>query len=262
MNPPAISICIPAYQEPELMAKCLESIALQTYTDYEVVITDDSPDESVSAVVDAFKGKITNLRYYKNTERKGSPGNWNECVRKAEGSYIKILHRDDRFSDADSLARFMAAAEANPEVGFFFSGAMSDDHATHRQYAHTPNKRRIAKLKKDLLLLLVGNVIGAPSVTLFKRSAALLFDENLKWLVDIDFYIRMLEKGDFIYLEEPLVTVSAGGTWQVTRNCTNKKVEFGEWFYVHKKFKPGKMFTTRELVHLLKLAYKYRKELL
>ena len=44
---PLISICIPAYKRIDYLQKLLDSISIQTFKDYEVIVTDDSPDESV-----------------------------------------------------------------------------------------------------------------------------------------------------------------------------------------------------------------------
>ena len=42
-----VSICVPAYKNPVGVERLLESIKVQSFTDYEVVVTDDSPDGSV-----------------------------------------------------------------------------------------------------------------------------------------------------------------------------------------------------------------------
>ena len=117
---PKVSICIPAYNQPTNLRRALESVFLQSFKDYEVIITDDSLDNSVSIVADEF-GQHTNLRYYKNKTRKDTPENWNEAVRLASGELIKILHHDDWFSDENSLADFVKMLDRNPEVDFGFS---------------------------------------------------------------------------------------------------------------------------------------------
>ena len=64
MNPsPFISICIPAYKHVEYLQRLLDSVLRQTYTDYEIVITDDSPDNSVAELVERYQSK-TEIRYY------------------------------------------------------------------------------------------------------------------------------------------------------------------------------------------------------
>ena len=46
-----VSICVPAYKNPVGVERLLGSIKVQSFTDYEVVVTDDSPDGSVEEVV-------------------------------------------------------------------------------------------------------------------------------------------------------------------------------------------------------------------
>ena len=47
---PLISICIPAYKRAAFIKRLLDSIAIQSFQDYEVVITDDSPGDDVEQV--------------------------------------------------------------------------------------------------------------------------------------------------------------------------------------------------------------------
>ena len=96
-NLPLISICIPAYKRIEFLQRLFNSIAIQTYKDYEVIITDDSPDESVSTFIKNY-GAIDNVLYFRNLITLGTPENWNESIRKASGTWIKLMHDDDWFA--------------------------------------------------------------------------------------------------------------------------------------------------------------------
>ena len=104
-----VSICVPAYKNPVGVERLLESIKVQSFTDYEVVVTDDSPDGSVEEVV--RRAEVPGIVYVRNAVRKGATGNWNEAVRHASGEYIKIMHHDDWFTDRDCLARFVEMLE-------------------------------------------------------------------------------------------------------------------------------------------------------
>jgi glycosyltransferase involved in cell wall biosynthesis len=46
MNP-LISICIPAYKRTEFLQRLLDSIDIQTFKNFEVIVTDDSPGNDV-----------------------------------------------------------------------------------------------------------------------------------------------------------------------------------------------------------------------
>ena len=47
-----ISICIPTYKSGTKLERLLDSIKIQTFSDYEVVVSDDSPDDSMKKIID------------------------------------------------------------------------------------------------------------------------------------------------------------------------------------------------------------------
>ena len=51
---PFFSICIPAYKNTDYLKRLLDSISIQTFRDFEVIITDDSPDETVSTFINNY----------------------------------------------------------------------------------------------------------------------------------------------------------------------------------------------------------------
>src|ERR1044072_4054338 len=95
-----ISICIPAYKNVDFLKRLLDSIAIQTYSNYEIIICDDSPDESVAEFIKS-RSVLKNIRYHRNVSSLGTPENWNECIRRANGEWIKIMHDDDWFAEPD-----------------------------------------------------------------------------------------------------------------------------------------------------------------
>jgi glycosyltransferase involved in cell wall biosynthesis len=118
MNP-FISICIPAYKNKDFLGILLQSILEQDYKDYEVIVTDDSPDDSVEEVCASFKENLP-LIYHRNRPVKGSPANWNAGIALAKGGWIKMMHDDDWFADEKSLQRFADAIVSAPGAGFIF----------------------------------------------------------------------------------------------------------------------------------------------
>ena len=71
MNP-KVSICIPAYKQLAILRKVLDSILIQSFENYEVIISDDSPDYGVELLIGEFdfKGR---LKYSRNQTALGSP---------------------------------------------------------------------------------------------------------------------------------------------------------------------------------------------
>lgn len=239
MNSPKISICIPAYEQPACLRRTLHSIKIQSFTNYEIILTDDSPDDSVKDLVSEFDfaGK---LNYFKNAVRLGSPENWNEAVRHACGEYIKIIHHDDWFTSSNSLSRYAQMLDDHPESDFAFS-ATSIFHSKEETYSvNSPAADKLEQLRHDRALLYFGNFIGAPSATLYRRNAGIAYDRNIKYVVDVDFYIRMLKQNPrFQYCSQTLICTTSGARHQVTDECMHKEAQLFEYTYLYNKIRTG-----------------------
>lgn len=190
MSNPFFSICIPAYKRSDLLKRLLRSIDEQHFRDFEVVVSDDSPDDTVENTCKEYNGRFK-LRYERNTQALGTPENWNQAIRQARGQWIKIMHDDDWFSGPDSLLEYKKLTEENRQVSFFFT-ASTIVHEDGREEHYETNSFCEKLLKADPANLFHKNFIGPPSVILYKADSGIEYDKRMKWLVDVDFYIRYL----------------------------------------------------------------------
>jgi glycosyltransferase involved in cell wall biosynthesis len=177
------------------------------------------------------------IRYFKNERQLGTPENWNESIRRANGGWIKLMHDDDWFLDPDALKVFVKAVAENPTGSFFFSeysNVFLDGNRTPDRRVQLPRTWQ-QRLEKDPKSLLSSNRIGPPSVVLHKNIPGILYDSALKWLVDIDFYIRFLQHSKPLLIAQNLIAVGLGEE-QVTKQVfRNPQVEIPENFYVLSK---------------------------
>src|SRR5690606_10656805 len=120
MNRPLISICIPAYKNEEYVKRLLDSISVQTFRDFEVIVTDDSRSTALQILCDSFRNRFP-ITYYANEAQLNTPGNWNRAISYAKGEWVKLMHDDDWFTGADSLQKFVEVAKSQA-VDFIFSG--------------------------------------------------------------------------------------------------------------------------------------------
>ncbi len=237
MNYPKVSICIPAYNQSNLLEKLLESILIQDFKDYEIVVTDDSLDSSVEKVCLGYIAKNIPITYVRNVTRKGSPENWNEAMRHAKGEYIKIMHHDDWFLSGEGLGKFVAMLDENKNTNFAFSGSCMYDSDGKLCFKRKASKFQIYKLKKDPDFLFAENFVSTPSATIFRRDINIFFDPNFKWVVDFDFYAQAIKiTGTFEYTQEFLVGILVHSEKQVTAKCENDKiVQLTEYIGLYKK---------------------------
>jgi glycosyltransferase involved in cell wall biosynthesis/2-polyprenyl-3-methyl-5-hydroxy-6-metoxy-1,4-benzoquinol methylase len=237
-NKSKVSICIPAYNQPELLQRCLESVVNQTYKNYEVIITDDSDNELVADVVNKFS-QYAIIKYFRNKTRLGQPGNWNEAIKYSTGDYIKILHHDDWFFNESSLSTFVTMLDENPQASIGICPSRHYNSEMQNISDHIPSDDELENIGKDPNLLLVGNIIGSPSATIYRRTIEnIFFDEKLKWCVDIDFYIKTLKSDkNLVYSNQNSICIDATNPNRVTFECHNcKEIELFEHFYLFDKY--------------------------
>ncbi|MBS1935656.1 MAG: glycosyltransferase family 2 protein [Bacteroidetes bacterium] len=211
---PLISICIPAYKRTEFLKRLLDSVAIQTFKNFEVIVTDDSPGNEVENLCNFYKENFS-IFYYRNTQQLGTPENWNESIRKAKGQWIKLMHDDDWFSAKNSLQYFVDAINNNPASSFFFSAYRNIYLDENKEEPVFINSFRYKMIRKNPVTLFAKNVIGPPSVVIHKNDKQIYYDKNFKWLVDFEFYIRYLKNTKPVYISKELVNVGLGSL-QVT----------------------------------------------
>jgi glycosyltransferase involved in cell wall biosynthesis len=258
LKPPIVSICIPAFERPDMFRRSLQSVLAQTFDDYEIIITDDSSNDSIKSSVQEFLPD-ERIKYIKNRDHKGSPENWNESIRHARGEYIKVLHHDDWFKDKESLGALMCLVDKNSDAALWFCACDACNPDGTFSYSHTPTAAQLKTLSRNPDCLFGNNFIGSPSVTVFRKSCGLTFDPELQWAVDVDFYIRTLRNSPgFAYCERPLVCITAGDKAQVSARCLdNKRIEIQEWFHLYRKLEKRDIFQSSFLPFLWQLIRKY-----
>jgi glycosyltransferase involved in cell wall biosynthesis len=258
---PKVSICIPAYNQTKILTKTLDSILIQSFTDYEIIVTDDSPSTIVKDLLNSydFKGK---LKYFHNTPALGSPQNWNYCIGEATGDYIKIMHHDDWFNYDYSLTEYVKLLDNNPDATLAFSSS-AVLFSNGDNWIHSVPGEELLAIQSNPVSLFSTNKIGAPSAVIFRNTIKTIFDKNLKWLVDIEFYIQVLMNNKTLaYNPQPLIT-TFGDEGRVTDECIdNEQVEIFEHFYLADKI--SKLLQDRNsseikacYIHLVHICNKY-----
>ena len=89
---PSVSILMPAIR-PTWINEAIQSALAQTFTDFELIISDDSVDDEVEKLVSTWSDR--RLQYFRNPQL-GAPGsNRDFLISRARGEYIKFLFDDD-----------------------------------------------------------------------------------------------------------------------------------------------------------------------
>jgi glycosyltransferase involved in cell wall biosynthesis len=231
MSEPKISICIPVYNKPEYVLRAIQSIAKQDHKNVEIILSDDSPSSGLKLAIQPYISEL-DIKYYHNQPALKSPMNWNNALDKATGDFYMLLHQDDWLESEKALSTFLKAFSDNPSVGFVFckNTAIQPD-------GQVITLQAIRSLLKDMSKrphhILRANVIGPPSNNMLRKEIAIRYDESYIWLVDVDYYVQLLTKGNqYHYLDQHLVSIGLHED-QTTVFCRNNEdviVKENIWF--------------------------------
>jgi glycosyltransferase involved in cell wall biosynthesis len=250
MKKPLISICIPTYKRSDLLKKLLDSICIQTFKDFEIIINDNSPDESVETLVNSYQNGLP-ISYEKNKPSVSAANNFIKVMQRANADWIKIMHDDDWFASESALQLFADAA-LHSGKDFIFCGSTQVwlDSTKTEEDIFTAEKKQL--LDDSILCFFYLNVIGHPSVAMHKKDISIQYDTNFNWVLDIDFYMRYLSKHEgYNYIPQKLVNIGKGSTQESNKYYKNIKVELPEYFFLLAKYPRDLCLKNEYVFHLI-----------
>lgn len=115
MDSRRVSVVIPTFNQERLLAACLESLRVQTFRDFEVIVVDDASTDHTRAMLAA---------QFPEVQVCGQPVNGGFChtvntgIGLAGGELVVLLN-DDMTLDSPFLEALVAAADAHPEYALF-----------------------------------------------------------------------------------------------------------------------------------------------
>ena len=219
---PRVSICIPTYKGERTLGAAIESVLAQTLADFELVVIDDLSPDGTQALVARYRDP--RIRYLRNETNLGPKGNWDRCLSEARGTYFKLLPHDDVLHPV-CLQRQVEVLDADEEQGLslVFSArevlGPAGQLLTRRGYPGGREGRIPAREVIGACVRRGTNLLGEPGAVLMRKSLADrvgLFDATFAYVIDLDYWFRLLRHGDAYYCKESLASFRVSGTqWSV-----------------------------------------------
>ena len=205
---PAISVCIPTYNGAKYIAQTIESVLNQTFTDFEIIVSDDGSSDKTLEIVGLFNDpRIVRID---RLSKVGAEANWNNAVANASASLVKLVCQDDLlYSQCLEVEVETMSKSENQDVSFCF----------HLRDFVTPNSRKLSarrvgysnlqKYSKTEILTKVvrsgGNPIGEPmAVTMRKLSLNSAGKFRGDYVIDLDMWSKLSDQGSALFIEQHL----------------------------------------------------------
>lgn len=241
MNAPTISVVLPAFNCEKYIAKAIDSVLQQTFTDFEFIIINDGSTDHTEEMINSYSD--TRISYQTNNTNKGLVFTLNRGVDLARGKYIARMDGDDicfpeRFkeqlnylqenSNVDILATVVTLIDENDQP----SGIWDSD------------KKNISEedIRKQLPK---NNCIAHPTVMgkteIFKKYK---YNSKQSQSEDYDLWLRMMNDGVIIHkLAEPLLLhrILAGSFTRANKQNVFWKIAETQLRFSWQQFRKGKL---------------------
>ncbi len=188
-----ISILIVTYNRAAYIAQAIDSVLIQTYPDWELIIVDGGSTDNTPAIVARYAEHDARIKYIRQAQKGGVSHDRNVGLRTAQGRYIAILDSDDIWASQDKLAEQLEFFRTHPDHVLVGSGVLEIDTAG-RTLARYKNPITDTHIRRAMLFR---NPFAHSSV-MFLRTAALEiggYDEVRTIGEDYDLILRLGGKG-------------------------------------------------------------------
>jgi glycosyltransferase involved in cell wall biosynthesis len=110
---PRVSIGIPVYNGEKYLEQALESILAQTFTDFEVIISDNASTDQTQEICQAYQSRDDRIHYFRSERNLGAAPNYNRVFELSTGELFKWAAYDDLISP-DFLLKCVEVLDSDP----------------------------------------------------------------------------------------------------------------------------------------------------
>jgi glycosyltransferase involved in cell wall biosynthesis len=118
---PRLTLGLPTYNGERFLAAALDDLLAQTFTDFELIISDNASTDGTRAIGERYEALDPRVRYVRHPTNLGSAENHNFVIREATGEFFKWASDDDLYAP-DLLQRCVDALDARPEIVLAHAG--------------------------------------------------------------------------------------------------------------------------------------------
>lgn len=213
---PQVSVCVPTYNGAATLDATLASVLAEPMTDLEVLVLDNASTDETQAVLAAYNDP--RLRVERNETTLDIAANWNRIVELSRGELVKVVCADDVIRLGALVAQVRVLSD-DPDIAVVASRRDMIDHDGHIIASSRGLARLIGRFRgEDAVRRIVRsgqNPIGEGAGVMFRRAdfdAVGGFRGYPVFTMDLDLWVRLLRRGDFVGQSESLASFRIGTT--------------------------------------------------
>lgn len=169
---PRVSLSLPVRNGERYLSQAIQSILDQTYTDFELIITDNASTDATEEICREYASRDSRIRYVRSPKDQGAAANFNLGFHLSSGEYFKWCAHDDLISPT-YLAECVEALDADRAVVLAYGdlvGVAEDGTMNGYMEPVLPDLTRLSPTQR-FRHLLSRHVVLAAMFGVYRRSA-------------------------------------------------------------------------------------------
>jgi len=217
---PKVTVVIPTYNRADTISRAIDSVILQTFEDFELLVVDDASEDNTGEILKTYDDP--RIRYLRHKKNQGGGMARNTGIKHSRGDYIAFLDSDDRWLSNKLEKQVAAMNAASDQVGVVYSTYYTKYPSSN--YVRMSNRKWYSGDVREQVLK--GWTAAPTSLLLIKRRYLIgcgMFDQNLPLGQESDLLKRLSYICEFEYVQEPLAIKHELETDQLTFNLKNRE---------------------------------------
>ena len=191
MKNPFFSIITCTYNSEKYLAECIKSVENQTFKDYEHIFIDGFSNDNTIKIIEKYrKTNPKKVKLYQS-KPKGIADAMNRGIKASRGIFLCHMHSDDYFYSPESLEIISSIYKKTKSP--WIVGATAKKYEKQNKTIAYP---KISKLKQKMLFAedYISHQNAFVKKELFEKYG--LFNENFKFCMDYEFWMRLLKNNE------------------------------------------------------------------
>ena len=204
-----VSVIIPFFNRVDLLINSIKSVLQSSFKNYEIILIDDCSTDSLDSLFEFIKGN-TKIKYYKNKQNMGPAYSRNVGIEKSNGNYIAFLDSDDEFMPNKIMIQLSEMILNNAKASYtnYYAVKKDEINAINSFTKNDINHNEFIDNCK----------LATPTIMIKKDF---LMENNIRYNVkykvceDCCFYLEILKKTDFLFVDNYLTKVNIFSTTSI-----------------------------------------------
>lgn len=178
-----VSIVMPAYNAAQTVSESIDSILMQTMSDWELIVIDDGSSDDTVNILSRYASKDNRIRFYQNEKNSGASYTRNRAVELAKGEWIAFLDSDDIWRK-DKLKKQLDVASRHSDMVICYTASsfINDNGQSYGYVMEAVDKVTYKMLLKKNLLSCSSVMIRASVMKGIKMPSDKMHEDYYVWL--------------------------------------------------------------------------------